>query len=96
MDGLLWFLVFGLLFFVMMRFGCGAHILHGRHGPHRERADAGPPAPGKDPVCGMEVAADEGYSFNWGGKTYRFCSRGCLDGFEAAPARFAAPAKDKT
>ncbi len=97
MDGLLWLLLFGVLFFVMMRFGCGAHIMHGGHGAHGAGAGrAGSQAPGKDPVCGMEVAADKGYSSSWGGATYRFCSRNCLDKFEAAPATFAAPATTKT
>jgi YHS domain-containing protein len=27
----------------------------------------------------------------WSGKTYRFCSRSCLEQFEAAPEKFAAP-----
>ena len=97
MDGLLSLLLFGVLFFVMMRFGCGAHIMHGGHGSPGDGArSAGSQAPGKDLVCGMEVAADEGYSFSWGGQTYRFCSRDCLDKFEASPATFAAPAAGKT
>lgn len=29
MEGLLWFLIFGGLFYVMMRYGCGAHMVHG-------------------------------------------------------------------
>lgn len=32
MDGFLSFLFFALLFYVMMRFGCGAHMVHGHHG----------------------------------------------------------------
>jgi len=96
MDGLLWLLLFGVLFFVMMRFGCGAHIMHGAHGSREGRADdAGSQPPGKDPVCGMNVGANAGYSSSWGRMTYRFCSRDCLDKFEAAPARFAAPAQGK-
>ena len=97
MDGLLSLLLFGVLFFVMMRFGCGAHIMHGGHGSHGERAGGtGSQAAGKDPVCGMDVAADKGYSVSWGGATYRFCSRDCLDKFEASPATFTAAAKGKT
>ena len=57
---------------------------------------AGSQAPGKDPVCGMDVAADQGYSSSWHGTTYRFCSRDCLDKFEAAPASFATAAKGNT
>ena len=32
MDGLLSLLLFAGLFFLMMRFGCGAHMAHGGHG----------------------------------------------------------------
>ncbi len=90
MEGLLWLLIFGVLFFVMMRYGCGAHITHGGHGSHGD--PAGTQAGGKDPVCGMDVAPDKGYSMAWSGKTYRFCSRSCLEKFEAAPGTFVASA----
>ena len=93
MDGLLSLLLFAVLFFVMMRFGCGAHIMHG-HGGHANesgaKGDAGATDDAKDPVCGMDVAAGKGYAMNWGGRAYRFCSRQCLDRFEAEPAKFAA------
>ena len=39
MSGLLSFLLFGALFFVMMRFGCGAHVSHGGHGGHPPQCD---------------------------------------------------------
>jgi hypothetical protein len=41
MDGLLSFVVFAALFYLMMRFGCGAHMMrgHGRHARH----DSGDP-----------------------------------------------------
>lgn len=29
MEGLLSMLLFGSLYFLMMRFGCGAHVMHG-------------------------------------------------------------------
>jgi len=91
MEGLLTLLIFGVLFFVMMRYGCGAHIMHGGHGSHRGHAGGGEAqAGGKDPVCGMDVAPDNGYSMAWHGSTYRFCSRSCLEKFEAAPEKFAA------
>ena len=32
MEGLLWFLIFGGLFYLMMRYGCGAHMVHGHSG----------------------------------------------------------------
>ena len=86
MDGLLSLLLFAVLFFVMMRFGCGAHIMHGHRG-HNDEAGATDAA--KDPVCGMQVAQGTGYAMSWGGRAYRFCSRQCLDKFEAEPTKFA-------
>lgn len=87
MEALLWLLLFAFLFFLMMRYGCGRHMAHGRHGSHGERGDA--QSGSKDPVCGMHVAPDQGYAMAWSGTTYRFCSRSCLEQFEAAPERFA-------
>ena len=83
MSGLGSFLLFALLFFVMMRFGCGAHVGHGGHGHGKQT-----PADDRDPVCGMPVAADCGYSKMYAGHEYRFCSRDCLDRFEADPDRY--------
>ena len=40
MSGLLGFLLFAALFFVMMRFGCGAHAGHGGHRADRHSPDA--------------------------------------------------------
>jgi len=49
MGGLFWFLLFAGLFYFMMRFGCGAHVVHGGHGGHgghEEHAGHGaPPVP---------------------------------------------------
>jgi len=44
----------------------------------------------KDPVCGMTV--DEKSSrlkMEYRGKTYFFCSPGCLNDFRANPAKYA-------
>jgi len=60
-ESLLWFGLIGLAFFVMMRGGCGAHVMGHGHGHHDE--EPRPPAgvPGSiqiplgmtiDPVCG--------------------------------------------
>jgi YHS domain-containing protein len=91
MDGLVTLLLFAGLFYVMMRFGCGAHMVHG-HGGHSGhdsgRAEHGqPPALGSstDPVCGMAVAPGQGYTKAHAGREYRFCSRACLDKFDAKP-----------
>ena len=85
MEGLLWLLGFGLLFYVMMRYGCGAHMVHGRHGGHGGHGGSGGD---KDPVCGMQVSADHGYTKVHEGQRYAFCSRSCLEKFEADPAKF--------
>lgn len=94
MEGLLSFLLFAALFYFMMRFGCGAHMVHGHgrhaeggHGEHGGTAEAGAAT---DPVCGMAVAANQGYTKVHEGRQYRFCSRVCLDKFEANPQNYAA------
>jgi xanthine dehydrogenase accessory factor len=44
-----------------------------------------------DPVCGMTVdVADARYRTVHDGQTYYFCSAGCLESFEADPARYLA------
>ena len=97
MEGLFSLLLFAGLFYLMMRFGCGAHMAHGQggHGGHDKREEAGhgqhaPTARSIDPVCGMEVAPDKGYTKMYGGREYRLCSRACLDKFEAVPQQYAA------
>lgn len=84
MEGLFSFLLFAVLFYLMMRFGCGAHMVHGHHGSGR----TGEPYH-VDPVCGKRVPADEGYGKMHAGTLYRFCSRQCLDTFDEEPERFA-------
>ena len=93
MEGVLWLLVWAAFFYFMMRFGCGAHMVHGHgghgtetgHGSHGSAGGRG----SRDPVCGMDVAPDSGYSQMYQGREYRFCSRNCLDQFESDPARYA-------
>jgi YHS domain-containing protein len=85
MDALLSLLVLGALFLFMMRFGCGAHMSHGRRHGHRHSSGRNPEVTTRDPVCGMEVAADSGYSKIVGDRELRFCSRRCLEEFELAP-----------
>ena len=90
MDRLLSFLLFAGFFYLMMRFGCGAHMVHGTHDGHEQahREDEGGAA--KDPVCGMPVEAGRGYSEHYGGRVLHFCSKQCLDKFDAEPRRYAA------
>ena len=86
---ILQFLLFAGLFYLMMRFGCGSHMVHGHH--NHEHEGIGPGGPSRDPVCGMEVQKGRGYSEVFNGKQYRFCSRRCLDQFDANPQEFALP-----
>jgi YHS domain-containing protein len=100
MSGLLTFLLFGALFFFMMRFGCGSHAGHGGHGGHGSNpggdgSEIGPDRPAQtglgasvDPVCGMKVEHDIGYAKMHRGRSYRFCSRDCLDKFETEPDQY--------
>ena len=70
MDGLFSLLLFAVLFFLMMRFGCGVHVMHGGHGHDgHDAADASKGMtyacpmhpeirqtyPGKCPKCGMAL-----------------------------------------
>ncbi len=86
-------LFWGALFYLMMRFGCGAHMMggHGKHGrPGGSEAE-------RDPVCGMSVDPGKaaGASVH-AGRTYYFCSASCRDKFEKEPAKYAAaPARDE-
>ncbi len=41
-----------------------------------------------DPVCGMTVRPDGQHRLSYQGKTYLFCSGGCLAAFQAAPERY--------
>ena len=95
MSGLGSLLLFAAFFYFMMRFGCGAHMVHG-HGGHEGHAgpgsgtgERGGGAAEKDPVCGMAVPPEEGYTKMHEGRQYRFCSKKHLDQFEAEPQRYA-------
>ena len=91
MEGLFTLLLFAGLFYVMMRYGCGAHRVHGHggHGSHEGHSAGGRAT---DPVCGMTVAAGGGYAKMYGGREYRFCSRACLNKFDARPDAYVSAA----
>lgn len=85
-------LFWGALFFVMTRFGCGAHMMGGHgHGGHGGRANKNGDGGTRDPVCGMAVDSQQaaGASVH-AGKIYYFCSVSCRDQFEKEPATYAA------
>lgn len=98
MGTLLYFIVIAGFFFMMMRFGCGAHVMghgHRQHewrgtGPLQDRDSAlwVPPTTAVDPVCGMTVQTDIAKSSVHEGKVYYFCSAEHRDTFESAPGRY--------
>ena len=89
MEALIYFLLVAALFAVMMRFGCGAHVLG-----HRGKAGSGdqtrlvPPKKDKDPVCGMIVETAKAKTSVYSGRLYHFCSTSCRDKFEASPSSY--------
>ncbi len=91
MNSIVYFLLWGGLIFLMMRFGCGAHVMG--HGGHRHRHRHGgngqlPPEKATDPVCGMTVETATAKSSARGGHIYYFCSQNCREKFEAAPETY--------
>lgn len=99
LQNVLYLLVAAGLFFVMMRFGCGSHVMgHGHDpggaGPDEGHAGAGgadtaAPAQTTDPVCGMPVQTAKAKTAVYGGSVYYFCSQDCREKFEAAPQSYA-------
>lgn len=91
----IYFLIIGVVFFLMMRGGCGSHVSGHRHGGHgssdseredRSRIEA--PKTAVDPVCGMTVETAKAKSSMHAGTAYFFCSSQCRDKFEQAPTSF--------
>lgn len=106
MEALLYFALWAVVIFLMMRFGCGAHVMGHRHGQHdrghgkdasgtREPLRWVAPKTDVDPVCGMTVQTDTAKSAVHGGTVYYFCSGNCRERFEAAPQRFIGPKADQ-
>lgn len=87
MDGLLSLLIYAGLFYFMMRFGCGAHMVHGKHDHANDKNNT----KDIDPVCGKEIDTNKGYGLMHEETLYRFCSRTCLDKFESSPDDFIQP-----
>ena len=94
---ILYFLVWAVLIFFMMRFGCGAHVMghgrgHGASSPEHGAGGSATPTQAVDPVCGMTVQTATAKSAMFGGRPYYFCSTDCRTKFEAAPATYIASA----
>lgn len=88
MDGIVTLLIFAVFFYVMMRYGCGAHLIHGKQNNHSPKQLKNEKTDSVDPVCGKSVAATQGYAKMYEDVTHRFCSRACLDEFESDPSKY--------
>lgn len=93
MNEWIWIALYGGFFYLMMRYGCGAHMMghhHSKEDPNSHQNITHDTGDGKfiDPVCGMLVPRNEGYGKMYRSTPYRFCSRTCLDKFDADPARY--------
>jgi YHS domain-containing protein len=95
MEALLYFVLWAAFIFLMMRFGCGAHIMghgHGSADAHNRPGNADgseirwvAPKKDNDPVCGKTVITETAKPSIYAGNVYYFCSRECREVFEAAP-----------
>jgi YHS domain-containing protein len=101
-DTLVNIVILAVALLLMVRFGCGRHMLGQAHG----RADVGahgasgvPPTGASratpqdvDPVCGMTVDKSTALAATLEGRTYYFCSLSCRQRFEASPDAYVAKA----
>jgi YHS domain-containing protein len=94
MDALIYFALWAGFIVLMMRLGCGAHVM-GRGsaaGVASGGASGGteglrwiPPETDVDPVCGRTVKTAQAKPSVHDGTVFYFCSRDCREIFEAAP-----------
>jgi len=104
MEAILYFVLWGAAIFVMMRLGCGAHVMGHGHGREAGGAVAGadsdkgvrwiPPKTDTDPVCGQTVSTDRAKPSVFNGNVHYFCSRECREIFEAAPEVYLGTPRD--
>ncbi len=100
MEALLYFVLWGAAIFLMMRFGCGAHVMGHGQGQKAGRAGTGTgahsdeglrwvaPRTDVDPVCGQTVSTDKAKPSVFAGIVHYFCSRECREIFEATPGDY--------
>lgn len=81
-------LVFGFVFYVLMRWGCGARMVHGLAAGGIGTA-AVMHLEDTDPVCGMKVEAEGAVLLEHGSRVIRFCSEDCRKRFLAHPEAYA-------
>ena len=99
METLLYLALSAAAIFLMMRFGCGTHMMGHGHGHERGSKKDGqqptgemrwvPPETDTDPVCSKAVSTGRAKSSVHAGNVYYFCSHECREEFEAAPDRYA-------
>ena len=96
LESLLWYGLIAVVFFLMMRGGCGAHVMGHGHHHHGDELYA-PPDGGSvrlpsgmasDPVCGVQVDPASAKSSVYRGRLFFFCSPEHRDAFEAQPERY--------
>ncbi len=95
MEAVLNFALWRGLIFLMMRFGCGAHVMGHGHGKRSESDGATggggqelrweAPKKAVDPVCRETIATESAKPSVFDGNVYYFCSHDCREVFEAAP-----------
>lgn len=106
LQAAMYFLLWAGAFALMMRFGCGAHVMGHRHRQQESTDKPDPDAAGnvtanapeqdRDPVCGMTVSTADAKSAMNAGRAYYFCSQSCREKFEADPAKYVTPAPGVT
>ncbi len=95
MSTILWFIIIGALFYFMMRKGgcCGGQS----HGAHSQLSghSHGNSNPGKtkDPVCGMEIEANDATTMKLQhmDQAFYFCSSECKEKFDKNPTLYKEP-----
>lgn len=95
MGALLYFAIWTVLFFILMRLLCGAYVTGQGHISSSRRDSVSPnenddlrwvaPKRAKDPVCHKQIATESAKPTVYDGDVYYFCSRECREIFEAAP-----------
>ena len=103
MGSVLSILLFVAVFYLMMRYGCGAHMHAGGCGYSSDAGSKRHKALGnhsnekqitRDPVCGMQIQSERpSYSADYGPDTYYFCSKECYRRFQEKPESFAEVAR---
>jgi len=102
METVFYFLIWAVMIFLMMRMGCGKHVM-GQDRARSSKSQPGnagqdtdkdslywePPAKDVDPVCGKTILTSQAKPSVYAGSVYYLCSHPCREAFEAAPDIYA-------